>query len=121
LLGLVGQITLWLLHEPAAECPDSEAESPAPKNSFSELLQYLRARAAVTAKFFSFVFTEIVDHVGIPPHRRGALRAIVTTREAGLRVGVSMSQRDLITWTNDTRRTVKSCGPGIPVLMPSRR
>jgi hypothetical protein len=53
----------------------------------------------------------------IPPRQEGRI-AIVTTREAGCD-GRGMSQHVLHMRTNGMVRTVKSCGPGIPVLMPS--
>ncbi len=45
----------------------------------------------------------------------GALRAIVTTREAGSGGRVEL-QHDLIMRTNNVDADVKSCGPGLPVL-----
>ena len=54
----------------------------------------------------------------VPPRQEGRI-AIVTTRGVGCD-GRGMSQR-LIARTNDMVRTAKSCGPGIPVLMPCRR
>jgi hypothetical protein len=66
-----------------------------------------------SAKIFLFLFFRIVQFSAHPASLRGALRAIVTTREAGMR------------WTSRWRETnaieadVKSCGPGIPTLMPS--
>ena len=49
-----------------------------------------------------------------PASSRGALRAIVTTREAGMRWTFGLRE------TNASWADVKSCGPGIPTLMLSR-
>jgi len=55
--------------------------------------------------------------LAVPPRREGRI-AIVTTREVGCD-GRDVSQRVLHAPTNDMARTMKSCGPGIPLLMPS--
>ncbi|CCD87408.1 protein of unknown function [Bradyrhizobium sp. ORS 285] len=56
----------------------------------------------------------------IPPHIGGALRAIVTTREAGSG-GLSARSVPLGAWTNEPGRTMKSQRPGAPMLASSRR
>jgi hypothetical protein len=53
----------------------------------------------------------------IPPLAEGRI-AIVTTREVGCD-GRDMSQRVLHMRTKGMTRTVKSCGPGLPVLRSS--
>jgi hypothetical protein len=64
-------------------------------------------------KYLCFVFSEFVVICPHPASSRGALRAIVTTREAGMRWTLRLRK------TNATEADVKSCGPGIPTLMPS--
>ncbi|WP_407154476.1 hypothetical protein [Bradyrhizobium sp. STM 3557] len=67
------------------DLPAGRRKSPARKNYFRERHQSDRRRAAVRRKYFSFVFSEIVVGCIHPASMRGALRAIVTTREAGMR------------------------------------
>jgi hypothetical protein len=57
--------------------------------------------------------------VRVPFRRRGVSRSSRTwATECG---GRGVSQRSIASRTNGMLRTVKSCGPGIPVLMPCRR
>jgi hypothetical protein len=69
---------------------------------------------------FSFVFSESMIFCLYPASAGGAYRDRHDTWSAGCG-GRFGSQHDLIMWTNGPRRTVKSYGPGIPVLMPIRR
>ena len=55
----------------------------------------------------------------VPPRQEGRI-AIVTTRGVGCG-GREVSQCTFRARTNDATRTVKSCGPGLPVLRPSLR
>jgi hypothetical protein len=55
----------------------------------------------------------------VPPWQEGRV-ATVTRREVGCD-GLSVLQHACRARTNNTDRTVKSCGSGIPVLMPCRR
>jgi hypothetical protein len=55
----------------------------------------------------------------VPPRQEGRI-AIVTTRGVGCD-GRDVSQCIFDARTNGRARTAKSCGPGIPVLMPSLR
>ena len=89
------------------------------KNLFCEAIQGVRARSTAAAENFSFVFAEIVDDAPIPPRREGRTRGRHDMR-GGDAVAVLELQRDLIAPTNNIDTDVKSCGPGIPVLMPSR-
>ena len=71
-------------------------------------------------KYFSFVFSEIMFLSGYPASIKGAYR---DRHERGARdaVGVSGCSVSDLARTNIPMRTVKPCGPGIPVLMPSSR
>jgi hypothetical protein len=66
-------------------------------------------------KQITFYFSEIMIVRRHPASLRGALRAIVTTREAGMRWTSRLRQ------TNATLADVKSCGPGAPTLALSWR
>jgi hypothetical protein len=89
------------------------AVRPAPKNSFDELHQGDPRSVSLAARKFPFLFSENVLLVRHPTSVRGAYRPIVTTREVGKRWPHRTVRRTAV------RRTAKSCGPGIPVLMPS--
>jgi hypothetical protein len=62
-------------------------------------------------KYISFVFAEIMFDCCHPASLRGALRAIVTTREAGMRWTLGWRE------TNAKLADVKSCGPDTPTLV----
>ncbi len=92
-------------------------KSLAQKNQFRLHFQSDHDRKIGKPKYSTFVFPEIVlpcrssrlDTRGVSRSSRHA------RRRCGGRIEL---QRDLITPTNNAIRTVKSCGPGIPVLMP---
>ena len=65
-------------------CPP-QRKSTARKKYFREPHHPDQRVVAVARKNFSFVFSEIMFDCGHPASMRGALRAIVTTREAGMR------------------------------------
>jgi hypothetical protein len=66
--------------------------------------------------FSSFVFSKIVLWWRIPPHCEGALRAIVTTREAGSD-GRERSQRVFGRADERSLADVKSQRPDTPMLV----
>jgi hypothetical protein len=71
-------------------------------------------------KYLYFVFAEIMLYYIRPaPETRGASRSS-RTLGAGCD-GLSELQRAFRERTNSSGRTAKSCGPGIPTLMPSSR
>jgi hypothetical protein len=68
-------------------------------------------------KICLYDFQKSCSTARIPPHSEGALRAIVTTREAGMRWprwsrSVSLSDAR----TNGAVADAKACGPGAPKL-----
>jgi hypothetical protein len=67
------------------DLPCGQRKSPARKNYFREPLQSDQRIVPVARKYFTFVFSEIVVGCRHPASTGGALRAIVTTREAGMR------------------------------------
>ena len=64
-------------------------------------------------KYFAFFFSEIVIISRHPASLRGTLRAIVTTRGAGMRWTFGLRE------TNARPADVKSCGPDTPTLVSS--
>jgi hypothetical protein len=116
---LVGQITARRLRVfSERHCRDSGKTGCAEKPILRGNSRCTR-RSTAAAENFSFVFAEIVDDAPIPPRREGRTRGRHDMR-GGDAVAVLELQRDLIAPTNNIDTDVKSCGPGIPVLMPSR-
>jgi hypothetical protein len=102
------------LRELGTGMSNRRAKSSAPKNSFRKLHQRDHAHTAYGPKDFTFVFSEVVFILCRPASCRGTY-ARRHERRGGMRWCVGL-QRDLFAPTNFPTRTVKSCGPGLPVL-----
>ncbi|MGJ4940468.1 hypothetical protein ACQR1W_07845 [Bradyrhizobium sp. HKCCYLS1011] len=92
-----------------------------PNTQFASVFKAARPVQSCREKYSNFFFSEIVLISLHPASSRGTFRPIVTTREAGMRWPRDVGACPLEVLTNDTLADVKSCGPGIPVLVSSLR
>ena len=79
--------------------------------AFSQILSTRLVLSGPSVKNISFFFSETVLLCRHPASLRGALRAIVTTRGAGMRWTFGWRE------TNAKLADVKSCGPDTPTLV----
>ncbi len=88
--------------DPWSAIQSKEHNSPVNFNSMRQPSELVRNS--------SFVFTEIVYSASCPASLRGR------TRRHDVECGMRWTHHGR--WTNGCKRTVKSCGPGVPVLAP---
>ena len=96
--------------------PKIRSSSRGPGGDLGRRLVVLIA-ISIIQKLGLSLFRKLCSTAPIPPHSEGALRAIVTTREAGMRWprwsrSVSLSDAR----TNGAVADAKACGPGAPKL-----
>jgi len=89
---------------------------PRRNTHFMSALKPMMPVQTVRKKYSSFVFTEIMIICRIRLMKRDVSRSSRHVEAgSGGRIGL---QRGLSARTNKSMRTVKSCGPGLPVLRP---
>ena len=100
-------------------CPTRRQNGPRRKIHFASEINAIAATGRFCRKNSLSFLQKSCFTRAVPPHAEGRTR-VVTNVGAGCggRVGL---QREFFAPTNIPTRTVKSCGPGLPVLRPSRR